>query len=107
MVLSRVRVFGVFCGCTGASNSTCTGSTGATTKFVVSLGQPAYSFSSTPDKPLIRLFRIAAPLDNCTGALVLLASVYPVLAKTFCSPSGQLHRRLNWNLSDHPVCDVG
>ena len=37
--------FRVFCGCTGASNSTCIGSTGATTGFAVSLVQPAYRFS--------------------------------------------------------------
>ena len=43
VVLSRVRGFGVFCGCTGASDSTCIGSTGVTTGFVVLPVQPTYS----------------------------------------------------------------
>jgi len=42
---SRVGVFGIFCGCTGASKSSCIGSTGVTTRFAFSLLRSAYRFS--------------------------------------------------------------
>ena len=75
MVLSRVGVFRVFCGCTGASDSTCIGSTGECFSAAGLPVTPAYRVFLASVHPVLVVISFAVSLDYCTGVLDLPSSV--------------------------------
>ena len=67
MEFSHVRVFRVFCGCTGASDSTCIGSTGECLSAASLPVTPAYRVFLSSVHPVFVVISVAVSLDNCTG----------------------------------------